>query len=260
MPRAKEAPTLENEWKRWQEDRDPASGDRLVEAYLHLVEFHVQRISANLPRSVQVEDLRSHGLIGLYDALEKFDPGRELKFDTYASFRIRGAIIDGLRQEDWLPRSVRDRSKKIDQAIETLEQRHGRNITPAEVAEELGLKEDEVVHTMNESFFSNLLSIDEPTQDSEKNDTYSSTIVDQQTLTPEETLGKKAVYEELAEILKTLNRNEQLVISLFYFEEFTLTEIGEALNLSTSRISQIHSKTIFKLQQKLKNKVSDFFS
>lgn len=259
MVRSNEALSLQPDWERWRSERDPSSGDRLVEAHLHLVDYHVQRISVNLPKSVQRDDLRSHGLIGLYDALEKFDHTRELKFDTYASFRIHGAIIDGLRQEDWLPRSLRDKAKKIDKAAERLEQIHGRNVTSAEIAGELGLKEEDVIHTMNESFFSNLLSIDEPTQESDKEDTYSSTIVDHQTPTPDEKLGRQAIYEEMADIIKTLNRNEQLVITLFYFEEFTLTEIGETLNLSTSRISQIHSKTIYKLQQKLKQKDGTFF-
>ncbi|WP_280768956.1 FliA/WhiG family RNA polymerase sigma factor [Salipaludibacillus daqingensis] len=259
MPRVNDTKLLQDNWKRWIEERDSSAGDRLVEAYLPLVDYHVQRISVNLPRSVQQDDLRSHGLVGLYDALEKFDHSRDLKFDTYASFRIRGAIIDGLRQEDWLPRSIRDKSKKIEQMIESLEQRHGRFVTPNEVAEELGMKEEDVVYTMNESFLSNLLSIDEPTKDSQKNDTYSSTIVDHRTLTPDQSIDKKSQYEELAEVIKTLNKNEQLVISLFYFEEFTLTEIGEALDLSTSRISQIHSKTLFKLQQKLKHIDTAFF-
>ncbi|RKL69019.1 FliA/WhiG family RNA polymerase sigma factor [Salipaludibacillus neizhouensis] len=252
MSKVKESVTLTKVWDRWVKDRDPLAGDRLIEVYLPLVDYHVQRISVNLPRSIQLDDLRSHGLVGLYDALEKFDHTRELKFDTYASFRIRGSIIDGLRKEDWLPRSIRDKSKKVEQTIEQLEQQHGRYVTSEEVASELGWSANDVTNTMNESFFSHLLSIDEPTSDTERDDTYSSSIVDQQTPTPEESLGTKARNQELAKYIKTLNENEQLVISLFYFEEFTLTEIGEVLNLSTSRISQIHSKTLFKLQQKLK--------
>ncbi|WP_416150925.1 FliA/WhiG family RNA polymerase sigma factor [Salipaludibacillus sp. HK11] len=259
MPRMDETKSLQEDWERWLTKRDPSSGDRLVEAYIPLVDYHVQRVSVNLPRSVQKDDLRSHGMVGLYDALEKFDHSRDLKFDTYASFRIRGAIIDGLRQEDWLPRSIRDKSKKIERMIESMEQKLGRFVTSSEIANELGLKEEDVIYTMNESFLSNLLSIDEPTKDSQKNDTYSSSIVDHHTLTPDQSIDKKSQYEELAEVIKTLNENEQLVITLFYFEEFTLTEIGEALNLSTSRISQIHSKTLYKLQQKLKNVDSEFF-
>lgn len=117
-----------------------------------LVTYHVQRISVSLPKSVSRDDLHSLGMIGLYDALEKFDPERELKFDTYASFRIRGAILDGLRKEDWLPRSTRDKAKKIESAIEKLQQRYMRNATIAEIAAELNMSEDEVVSTMNEHF------------------------------------------------------------------------------------------------------------
>lgn len=252
MPQIKESTQLKQDWERWTTSRDSAACDRLVKAYLPLVEYHVQRIGSNLPRNVQLDDLRSNGMLGLYDALEKFDYKRELKFDTYASFRIRGAIIDGLRQEDWLPRSMRDKIKKVDQATEKLEQKYGRYVSALEVANYLGLKEEEVLNVMKESFVANQLSIDEPTQDSDKEETFTQNLIDEKSLTPEQSLEKKAQIEELVNIIQSLNEKEQLVISLFYFEELTLTEIGEILNLSTSRISQIHSRTIFKLQQKFK--------
>ncbi|SER56182.1 FliA/WhiG family RNA polymerase sigma factor [Salisediminibacterium halotolerans] len=251
MSRIELTETLKEDWNAWTAKRDKTAGDRLIEAYLPLVDYHVHRISIHLPKSVQIEDLRSHGLMGLYDALEKFDSSRELKFDTYASFRVRGAIIDGLRQEDWLPRSMRDKAKKIEQAMEAMEQKLGRNVSPQEVAHDLGMTVTDVTATLNESFFAHLLSVDEPTQESESKETYAQTIVDHKTPSPDEHIGKQADYEELAEAIRTLNEKEQLVLSLFYFEEFTLTEIGEVMELSTSRISQIHSKSVFKLQQKL---------
>ncbi|MDQ0253688.1 RNA polymerase sigma factor for flagellar operon FliA [Evansella vedderi] len=246
------AATLKQDWNSWSDGRDSSACERLIKAYLPLVEYHVQRIGANLPRNVQLDDLRSNGMLGLYDALEKFDEHRELKFDTYASFRIRGAIIDGLRQEDWLPRSVREKAKKIEKATEKLEQKFGRYVNAKEVAEFLQMDEGEVLHTMNESFLANQLSIDEPTKDSDKDDTYTSTLKDDKTPTPEQRINHQGQLEELAEVIKSLTEKEQLIISLFYFEELTLTEIGEILNLSTSRISQIHSRIIFKLQQRLK--------
>lgn len=251
MSRIEWTETLKNDWNKWTAKKDRSAGDRLVEAYLPLVDYHVHRVSVHLPKSVQKEDLRSHGLMGLYDALEKFDTSRELKFDTYASFRIRGAIIDGLRQEDWLPRSMRDKAKKIEQTTETMEQKLGRNVSAYEVADQLGMSEAEVTSTLNESFFAHLLSVDEPTQESDSGETYAQTIVDHKTPSPDEYMGKQADYEELAEAIKTLNEKEQIVLSLFYFEELTLTEIGDVMELSTSRISQIHSKSVFKLQQKL---------
>ncbi|UTR10843.1 FliA/WhiG family RNA polymerase sigma factor [Evansella sp. LMS18] len=255
MPHAYAAVQFKEEWNQWSEG-DESAGDRLVEAFLPLVEYHVKRIGAALPKSVQVDELRSHGMLGLYDALRKFDHTRELKFDTYASFRIRGAIIDGLRQQDWLPRSLREKSKKIEQASELLEQKYGRYVSAGEVAVYLGLSEEEVLQAMNESYLSHQLSIDETAQDSEKDETFTAAIPDNRTLTPEQELDKKARIEELAEVIKTLNEKEQTIISLFYFEELTLTEIGELLNLSTSRISQIHSRCIFKLQQKLRKERS----
>lgn len=238
-------------WDKWIEDRCPEAADSLIRIYMPLVTYHVSRISVGLPRNVNREDLMSHGMLGLYDALEKFDTKRDLKFDTYASFRIRGAIIDGLRKEDWLPRSLREKAKKVDATIEKLEQEHGRFVQASEVARELGLSEDDVVQIISESFHANLLSMDEQTNDSEREETYTATIVDTQTKTPEESIMFEAMKKEVADVISCLNEKEQLVVTLFYFEELTLTEIGQVMELSTSRISQIHSKALFRLQQAL---------
>ncbi|MBU9714528.1 FliA/WhiG family RNA polymerase sigma factor [Evansella tamaricis] len=250
MPNVSVTTQLKQDWNSWNETRDSIACERLVEAYLPLVDYHVKRIGANLPRNVHLEDLRSNGMIGLYDALEKFDIKRDLKFDTYASFRIRGSIIDGLRQQDWLPRSVREKSKKIEGAVEKLEQDFGRYVTALEIAEYIGTTEKDVLQTMSESYLANQLSIDEPTVDN-REDTFSSTIVDHKMPSPEQQVNKKEELEELTKVIKTLKEKEQLIVSLFYFEEMTLTEIGEILNLSTSRISQIHSRILFKLQNQL---------
>ncbi len=247
MPQTKEKEDLI--WKKWIEQRDNEACDELIRLYLPLVDYHVQRISVGLPRNVNKEDLKSHALIGLYDALEKFDYTRELKFDTYASFRIRGSIIDGLRQEDWLPRSLRERTKKVEATIEKLEQTYGRNVTAKEVAESLELTEEDVLQVMTESFVANMLSIDEKPSDSKREETFINTITDKNMLSPEELMVKKNTQEELVQVIESLNEKEQLVISLFYFEELTLTEIGQIMGLSTSRISQIHSKALFRLKQ-----------
>jgi RNA polymerase sigma factor for flagellar operon FliA len=236
-------------WKKWVENRDDDACDELIRMYFPLVDYHVQRISVGLPRNVSKEDLKSHALMGLYDAIEKFDYTRDLKFDTYASFRIRGSIIDGLRQEDWLPRSLRERSKKVESTTEKLEQKYGRYVTAKEVADELELSEDEVLQVMSESFVANLLSIDEETNDSKREETYKNTLMDKNIATPEDQMVKKSTREELVHVIEDLNDKEQLVISLFYFDELTLTEIGQVLGLSTSRISQIHSKALFRLKQ-----------
>lgn len=175
----------------------------------------------------------------------------DLKFDTYASFRIRGAIIDGLRKEDWLPRTSREKTKKVEAAIEKLEQRYLRNVTPSEIAEELGMTEQDVVSTMNEGFFANLLSIDEKLHDQDDGENIQVMIRDDKNVPPEEKIMKDELIAQLAGKIHELSEKEQLVVSLFYKEELTLTEIGQVLNLSTSRISQIHSKALFKLKHLL---------
>ena len=239
-------------WDKWIKHRDPHAGDSLIRKYMPLVHYHVQRISVGLPQGVNKDDLQSFGMMGLFDALEKFDHTRDLKFDTYASFRIRGAILDGLRKEDWLPRSIREKSKKVEAAIEKLEQKYMRNVTIKEIADELGMSEEEVQTIATESFFANILSMDDKNKDNEDDkEGMGYNLRDPKTVNPEEELLKNELYEELIDLIKELNEKEQLVISLFYKEELTLTEIGQVMGLSTSRISQIHSKALFKLRKTL---------
>ncbi|KQL39437.1 RNA polymerase subunit sigma [Bacillus sp. FJAT-25509] len=243
-------------WKRWIEDRDLDAGDALMRIYMPIVHFQVNRIAQRLPSNVSRDDLHSLAMLGLYDALEKFDPKRDLKFETYASIRISGNILDGLRKEDWLPRSIRDKAKKIDFAIEKLEPDLQRKATPEEIAEYTGYTSMEVVNVINDVFFSNLLSIDEQIKDAGDGQVnFIHTIKDHETLTPEEMLLKDEQIRLLAKTIVTeLNEKEQLVISLYYHEELTLTEIGAIINLSTSRVSQIHAKSIFKLRELLSKK------
>ena len=228
----------------------------LIKKYLSLVSYHVQRISVSLPKNVSRDDLKSLGMMGLYDALEKFDPKRDLKFDTYASFRVRGAILDGLRKEDRLPRSMREKAKKMDAVIEKLEQKYLRNVTAEEIAHELEISVEEVYTMMNEQFFANVLSIDGKQEEADDNDGQLFSLKDEKGELPEEKLLKNEVFEEMAGIISKLNEKEQLVISLFYQEELTLTEIGQIMGLSTSRISQIHSKCIYKLGNHWKSSCS----
>ncbi len=238
-------------WKKWSENKDPQAGDLLLRKYTPLVTYHVQRIGASLPQSISKDELKSLGMMGLFDALNKFDQSRDLKFDTYASFRVRGAIIDGLRKEDWLPRSSREKAKRLEAKIEELEQRLMRHATPEEIADYTQLSVEEVCQTVQENFFSNVLSIDEQLQDNEESENKSFVIRDDRQKTPEQVMVKQELLQDLVGQIQHLNENEQLVLSLFYTEELTLTVIGEMLGLSTSRISQIHSKAIFKLRKLL---------
>lgn len=240
-------------WENWSTSYDPVAANELIENYMYLVSFHVERIASHLPKSVNKDDLKSFGLMGLYDALKKFEPSRDLKFDTYASFRIRGAIIDGLRKEDWLPRSIREKTKKIEQASQQLEQIHQRTPTSGEIAKELNMTAQEVETHTKDSLFANILSIEEKPKDGsgDHKEGIGYSIADDTSVSPDSHLITKEVNKELAISIKSLNENEQLVISLFYTEELTLTEIGQVLDLTTSRISQIHKKAIFKLKNTL---------
>ncbi|RPF55971.1 FliA/WhiG family RNA polymerase sigma factor [Aquisalibacillus elongatus] len=245
--------SLESLWEKWQENKDRDAGNELVEYYMPLIDYQVNRVFAHLPKNVDRQDVKSLAFMGLVDALEKFDTKRDLKFDTYASFRIRGAIIDGLRKEDWLPRSVRDKSKQIEQAYETLEQQYKRTPTLEEVASYTNLDEDEVAEVVKDTLFANVLSIEDKTteSDDDQRENLRNTIPDEDGLTPSEVIERNESIHEISHLITELNENEQLVISLFYKEELTFTEIGQVLERSTSRISQIHSKAIAKLRNKL---------
>lgn len=243
-------------WQSWSNNRDPQAGEYLIKKYIPLVSYHVQRIGAGLPKNVSRDDLTSLGMLGLFDALNKFDIQRDLKFDTYASFRVRGAIIDGLRKEDWLPRSAREKAKKMEAQIEELEQKLMRHATPEELAKYMNLPVEDIYQTVQEHFFSNILSINEQ-QDQDEPDGKSFVIRDNDMKTPEQEVIKIELIQDLVDNIQKLNDKEQLVLSLFYTEELTLTEIGEMLELSTSRISQIHSKALFKLRKLLSNEMSN---
>ncbi|MFD1018208.1 FliA/WhiG family RNA polymerase sigma factor [Thalassobacillus hwangdonensis] len=243
------SPQEQELWNRWHAEQDMEAANELVKMYDHLVSFHVQRISAHLPSSVSKDDIRSLGVFGLFDALRKFDLKRDLKFDTYASFRIRGAIIDGLRKEDWLPRSTRDKAKKIDQITESLEQKLHRPPSISEVAEAVSMTETEVAEVNKDALYANVLSMEEKVKDDGSGqDNSGYTLPDPKTLSPDAKLIQSENHHELAEAILELKENEQLVISLFYNDELTLTEIGQVLDLTTSRISQIHAKALFKLK------------
>ncbi len=245
----KQEATEDNLWKQWNKSQDQSAADALIRCYEPLVHYHVNRIRVSLPKHIVVDDLYSHGYMGLYDALLKFDTKRDLKFDTYASFRIRGAILDGLRKEDRMPRSLRDKSKKIEATIERLEQETMRSVSLEEVANAVGMSAEEVGQVLNEGFLSTILSLDDEVRPFDSQDQMGAQIADQESIEPESTLLKKESIDRLTEHLLDLTQKEQLVISLFYYEELTFTEIGHVMELSTSRVSQIHSKALFKLKK-----------
>lgn len=249
-----DSPLVQSLWKNWLNKQDNDAANALIHNYMYLVSFHVERVATYLPNNVSKDDLKSFGLMGLYDALNKFEPDRKLKFVTYASFRVRGAIIDGLRKEDWLPRSLREKTKKIEQVSQVLEQEYQREPTSTEIAEKLGMTAEEVEKHINDSLFAHVLSIEEKPKDDagEYTGGIGYSIPDDVSIPPSEQILKKEREQALIVGIKKLNENEQMVISLFYHDELTLTEIGQVLSLTTSRISQIHKRAIFKLKNILK--------
>jgi len=237
---------------KWREERDQEAGNALVVRFIPLVDYVVNRLSIGLPETVHKSDLKSLGLQGLLDAFEKFDPDRGLQFETYANFRIRGAIIDGLRQNDWVPRSVRDKARKIEEAFIQIEQENLRSAEDGEVSERLGMTVDELNQVLVSASLSAMISIDEPVYDDEEHqvDRYN-LIMNNQADSPELHMNRQILKETLSEAIDRLPEKEKVVVSFVYFEDLNLTEIAHILNLSTSRISQLHSKAMLRLRAAL---------
>lgn len=241
-----------DKWISWKEEGDKSAELALIEQFLPLVNKVANRLAIGLPGNVDRDDLISFGRFGLLDALAKFDHTRGLQFETYAMWRIRGAMIDGLRESDWIPRTVRDKAKKIEEAYITLEQRLLRVPTDQEVSEHLGISEKELQQIFYDTSLASMISIDEAVgEEDEQKTARHSYIVDELTPRPDEVAVSRNMKEVLSLAIDKLPEKERLVVSLFYFEELTLSEIAEVMNLSPSRISQLHSKAVLRLRSAL---------
>lgn len=237
-------------WRQWKEERLITAKQELIEQYLPLVDYVVNRLAIGLPRNVNREELASHGILGLIDATEKFEPQRGLQFETYASWRIRGAIIDGLRQGDWVPRSVREKAKKIEEAYQVLEQKHLRTVSDEEMCQYLGMSESEFRQALQDISVTTISSLEEPIKE-EESETWMSLIVDEKAKNPDYKVNEHFLKESLAKAIEKLTEKERTVVSLFYYEDLSLSEIAEVMSLTPSRISQLHSKAILRLRGSL---------
>jgi RNA polymerase sigma factor for flagellar operon FliA len=237
-------------WKQWKEEGSNTAKQSLIENYLPLVEYVSGRLAIGLPKNICKDDLSSYGIMGLIDAIEKFDYLRGLQFETYASWRIKGAIIDGLRQGDWVPRSVREKAKKIEDAYQKLEQQYLRSVSDSEISEYLQVTEQEFHHMVQEIAVTTVCSIDDPIKE-EESETRLSLLVDEKAKNPEYKVNEFFLKETLAKAIDRLTEKERTVVSLFYYEELSLSEIAEVMCLSPSRISQLHSKAILRLRGSL---------
>ena len=228
--------------------------DRLILTYAPLVKFVAGRLGSGLPAHVDEGDLVSYGLLGLIGAIERYDPDRDVKFETYAIARIKGSIIDELRAMDWVPRSVRARARDIERAIGELEAQSGRAPSEEEIAAKLGVSQDELGENLLEISRSSIAALDELwTISSGGGDQVAliDTIEDTQGPEPQTALAQTEMREALGEAIARLPEREKLVVTLYYYEELTLREIGEVLGVTESRVSQLHTKAILRLKARL---------
>lgn len=241
----------ENElWARYLRDKSQQSRDELVLHYIYLVKCIVLRLLPTYEQHTNYDDLVSCGILGLIDAINKYDITRDVKFEYYAAMRIKGEIIDQMRKQDWAPSSLRRKIQDIGSAYLELENMLGRTPTDAEVAEHLGMEEDKLHNILEKMHAFNVISLEETLSD--ENFTVGHTLQDSRDL-PDEHIEKQETSRILGEMIDNLPEKERLVLTLYYYEELTLKEIANILKVSESRASQIHSKAILKLRTKMKN-------
>lgn len=236
-------------WEEYQKKKTPELREKLIIEYSPLVKLVAGRLSMYLGYNVEYDDLVSYGIFGLIDAIDKFDLGKEVKFETYASLRIRGTILDQIRKMDWIPRTVRQRQRKIDEAIKSLEARTGKTPTDEMLAEELGVSGEELLSWQSQLKVTNVVSLNEfvesgnePVMDAKGNFRFAQ---------PEEVIAETELKQMLKDAMQLLTEKEQKVILLYYYEDLTLKEISRVLEVSESRISQLHTKALQKMKKKM---------
>jgi RNA polymerase sigma factor for flagellar operon FliA len=245
---------LRDLWRRYKSTGDQRARERLVVAYSPLVKYVSGRMASGLPAHVEEADLISYGLVGLISAIERFDIEREIKFETYAITRIKGAIIDELRSLDWVPRSVRSRAREIEKANSKLEHRLQRAPTDEEMASELELSVEEFQDALLQISNSSVAALDELWTVSDASGDQVSlldTIQDPGAPDPAQLMDATELKDRVADAIARLPEREKLVVALYYYENLTLREIGEVLGVTESRISQLHTKAVLRLRSRL---------
>jgi RNA polymerase sigma factor for flagellar operon FliA len=239
-------------WATYKIERSRELRDKLIIQYSPLVKYVAGRVGVGLPRNVEQSDLVSFGVFGLIDAIEKFDPERGYKFETYAIARIKGAILDELRSIDWVPRSVRSKARTLERAMGKLEAEHHRAPTDDEVADEMGVTPQQLQTTLSQISFVGVAALDEMLSGGERGESVSlgDTVADSGD-------GPMGVYEVeemrqiLAESINRMPEREKIVLTLYYYEGLTLAEIGRVLGVTESRVCQIHTKAVLQLRSRI---------
>jgi len=251
---------MEKIWDEYLETRNKRAKDKILVEYAPIVKYTAYRMAINLPKSVDVGDLIGAGVMGLIKAVEGFDRKHEVKFETFATHKIRGAILDELRALDWVPRSIRQKSKSLQRAYAKLEGELGRAPFDDEVAEEMEITIEQLEGMLAEVTPTTILSLEEAMPEKGGGDSKQIKILDviedPKGLNPLKELGFAETKKILKESITSLQEKEKLVVALYHYEELTLKEIGEVLGISESRVSQIHSKAIIKLRSRLIRKIN----
>lgn len=240
-------------WEEYGKTKTPEVREKIILEYAPLVKLVAGRLSMYLGYNVEYEDLVSYGIFGLIDAIDKFDSLKDVKFETYASLRIRGAILDQIRKMDWIPRTIRQKQKKIDAAMKEFELKCGRNATDDEIAESLGITSEEYLEWQSQMKITNIVSLNEFMEQGSEIPTDNSFNQRAQFDGPEEVIEKDELKKILAQSLELLTEKERKVIVLYYYEDLTLKEISSILEVSESRISQLHTRALQKMRSKLGN-------
>ncbi|MDQ3600352.1 MAG: FliA/WhiG family RNA polymerase sigma factor [Actinomycetota bacterium] len=238
-------------WRAYGERRDPALRERLVLHYAPLVKYVAGRVGTGLPAHVDVGDLVQSGIFGLVDAIDRFEPERGLKFETYAMQRIRGAILDDLRAQDWVPRSVRSRSREVERALERLEARLLRTASDAEVADELGLSVSDLRDLYAQLQLTSVVALDELVTVGRGGTSLAETLPDDSVPDPGAVMDGVESRRLLAQAVSQLVERDRVVVTLYYFENLTLAEIGKVLGVTESRVCQLHTRAVLRLRTKL---------
>jgi RNA polymerase sigma factor for flagellar operon FliA len=246
-----QAQPKEDIWAEYCRNRSMELRNELILSYIHIVKYIVLRILTSYGGYPDMDDLMSYGILGLIDAVEKYDAEKGAKFETYASLRIKGAIIDQLRKQDWVPRSLRAKVRDIKECYESLEARSGKQATDEEVAEKLNMGVDELQKTLMQSYTFQVISLDEQIMETVRWDSS----IRKEDANPEHEYVDKELREILTEHINRLSEKERLVLTLYYYEELTLKEIGKVLGVSESRVCQIHSKALMRLRTNLEKVV-----
>ena len=250
-----EQKTEDELWLLYRRTKDPKIREAFIKQYAPLVKYVAGRVAVGMPSNVEFDDLVGYGVFGLLDAIDKFDPEKNVKFKTYAVTRIRGAIFDELRSIDWVPRSVRQKTREVEEAISALEAQLGRTATDQEIAQSMGMDENEYQKVMQRISSTSILSLSDMWFSGDENDKVSigDGIESPSSLNPDVIVEKEEIRRVIINAINDLPEKEKKILVPYYYEDLTLKEIGQVLEVTESRVSQLHTKAILRLRSRLTN-------